>query len=417
VSLTEETQQRAHAVLSASGWKKWSTCTMAAAMEAGFEDEESPWSREGTFAHELGELLLRAWVSGNDDADIEAVNMFCNPEHNPDAAEFYSDEMLGYVNVYVQHVISIMTGLTEAHGQDNVTLLIERRLNFSSWVPQGFGTADAVILYPGGIVVVDLKYGAGVLVKDLGQLRLYALGAYGQYGILYEPEEVTISIVQPRKDSIVTDTVRVEDLLTWADELVVPRAKIAWAAYNGDRTHARFSPGEHCTTGFCKARYTCSARARYMLEAAEQPFAQNAPDLLTTEQLEAVVDRARLAVKWLSDCERHLTEQARAGKVELKNHVLAPGRSTRKIKDETAVAQLLMSQGYPAEEVYQPPKLRGLLHLEQLVGDKLENVLGDLIEKPPGELRLVPRLDETNTRPVPKANTAAAAAAFDDIED
>lgn len=412
-----DTQQRAHAVLSASGWKKWSTCTMAPYLEEQFEEEDSEWSREGTYAHGVGERLLRVWLSGNDGADVAELDEFCDPELNEAAAKFHSEELMQHVDVYVQQVVTVVIGLRETYGEDNVFVLLEQRLDFSRWVPGGFGTGDCVVVYPGGIVVIDLKYGAGVLVKDTGQLRLYALGAYARYAELYDPVEVTVTIVQPRKDNIKTETISVEELLTWAEELVVPRAKIAWAAYEGDRTHARFSPGTHCTEGFCKARYQCAARARYMLEAAEQPFAKDAPDLLTTEQLEAVVDRARLAVKWLSDCERHLTEQARAGKVKLSNHVLAPGRSFRQIEDQPTAAQRLMSEGFAAADIYAPPKLKGLVALEQLVGKKrLPEVLGELLVKPEAELRLVPKLDETNTRPVRKGSSAAAAAEFDEFE-
>lgn len=412
----KESIERAHAVLSASGFKKWSSCTMAPAVEENFEEEDSEWSKEGTYAHGLGERLLRAWWNGYDGADLAEIDAYCDLGANEEAKAYYTDEMLQYVNVYVQHVIDVATALIETHGRDNVVVLFEQKLRFDRWVPEGFGTCDCVICYPGGIVVIDLKYGAGVLVKDFGQLRLYALGAYDLYGPLYEPTEITCSIVQPRKDNLRTETISTDEMLTWAEELVVPRAKIAWAAYKGDRSEARFSPGTHCSEGFCKARYTCAARARFMLEATEQPYAKDAPDVLTTEQLEAVVDKARLAVKWLADCERYLTEQAAAGKVKLAHHQLGEGRTFRKIVNEQVAAQRLMANGFAAADIYAPPKLVGLVALEQLVGKKeLVEVLGDTLAKPAGTPKIVPLREPTT--PKRKTHHAPAHSDFDEFND
>jgi hypothetical protein len=415
MAISEEHQQRAHAVLSASGFKKWATCTMSPAVEVNFEEEDSEWSQEGTYAHGLGELMLRCWLSGNDDGDVAELDTYCDEAQNPEA-RWHTEEMVQHVGVYVNHVMDVVTALRETYGEDNVLVLLEQRLDFSRWVPEGFGTGDCVVAYPGGIIVIDLKYGAGVLVKDFGQLRLYALGAYERYAPLYEPVEITCSIVQPRKENLRTETIDVEELLTWADELVVPRARIAWAAYNGDRKHASFSPGVHCSEGFCKARYTCAARARFMLEATEYPYAKDAPDVLTVEQLEGVVDKARLAVKWLSDCERYLTEQAVEGKVKLVSHELAEGKTARKIANEDKAARLLMTNGFAASDIYQPPKLVGLVALEQLVGKKeLVEVLGDVLVKPEGKPKLIPKREETTPRR--KRHGPPASSDFDEFDD
>ena len=405
-------EQRAHAVLSASGFKKWSTCTMSAAVEEQFDEEDSEWSREGTFAHALGEAGLRVWLGGNDGGDIADLQALME---SPEAEEFYSDEMQEYVDAYINFVIDAVTTTRQVHGHENVIVLLEQRLDFSPWVPEGFGTGDCVIVYPGGIWVADLKYGAGVKVTEHGQLRLYGLGALHRYGMLYDINELTTTIVQPRMDNIVSDSISAKDLLHWAEELVVPRAKIAWEAYKGDRARARFSPGEHCHKGFCKARFTCAARARAQLEATELPYAKDAPDVLTVEQLESVVDKARPAVKWLADVERYLTAQAIAGKVELKTHVLGKGRSNRQIIDDKAAAQKLMENGFAADDIYAKPKLRGLVALETLVGkQRFTEILGGLIEKPDGEPRLTPQLED---QPPKKADNKKAAAEFDEFED
>lgn len=69
--------------------------------------------------------------------------------------------------------------------------------------------------------IVDLKYGKGVPVSAINnsQMRLYALGMYEAFGYLYGADEVRMTIVQPRLDSVSTETISVDDLLAWGEEV------------------------------------------------------------------------------------------------------------------------------------------------------------------------------------------------------
>jgi hypothetical protein len=396
-------EELAHAILSASGFKKWSTCTMAAAMEDGMPDDTTVFAREGTFGHRVAELMLRCWLSGNDGADVEELNELVHPECNPDAKQFWTPEFRQHVRTFVDFVIEKAGQLRAQHGEKNVQVLLEQRLSFRRWVPEGFGTADVVIIVPGKIIVIDLKMGAGVFVdgENNGQIRLYGLGAYERYRVLYDFDEIEVWIHQPRKDNVSGEVLPVEGVrgvLEWAEQVVVPRARVAWAARlavkNGEPlepTGARFSPGEHCSNAFCKARFVCAARARYMLEAAEMPGALEPPHKLRVDQLEAVVHKASLAARWLRDVETYLVEEAAAGRVRLKTYKVVPGRSVRQITDVQKAAAVLIKNGYAPAKIYKDPELVGLTALEKLVGPKkLSNLLGDLLRKPPGSPILAP---------------------------
>lgn len=383
---------RAHAKLSASGGDKWATCTMAPAMEHGIADELSEYNREGTCGHALGELRLNHWL-GQTGASPE--NPFGIPEAIPDYDEFFDEAFDDYVQDYVDFVIGKITELRTLHGEANVTVLLEQRLDFSKWVPEGFGTGDVVIIVPGRIIVIDLKFGAGIYVsgEDNTQLKLYGLGAFNRYDVLYDFDEVEVIIHQPRKDNISGELIDVRDptgLLTWADEFIVPRAAIAWEALHGDRTRARFHPGTHCHAGFCKARFVCAARARFELEAADLPHVLDAPDKLTVEELEFAASRAGGTAKWLTDCKSYLLSQAKQGLATLTRFRLGEGRSTRRITDPVAAGAKLISEGFAHSAVFKDPKLRGFGELEALVGKKnLPGLIGEWIEKPAGKTTLV----------------------------
>lgn len=404
----------AHAKLSASGFKKWARCSMSAAIEQAFPDEQSDFSLEGTCAHGVGETRLRNWLAGTAAGPRQDETLVENYER------FFSPEFSGYVQEYVDYCKSVITACRAEHGDANVVVLLEQRLDFSEWVPQGFGTGDVVIITPSKAIVIDLKFGKGVRVevKGNGQLRMYALGAFHTYGLLYEVSEVEVVVYQPRMGNVDSETIALHGphgLLTWAEELVRPRAAIAWAALQGDTSQARFAPGEHCSESFCRARFTCAARARYVMELAEMPGSMDEPDTLTVSQLEDVVDRADLIAKWASDCKSYLLKRASDGSAKLDRYELVEGRSNRTITDHEEAAKRLLGAGVAREDIYRPHELASLTVLQKVVGAKrLGELLGDLLHKPPGKPTLA--LRGSGKEPVEARSRVTATQSFGELD-
>lgn len=165
---------RAHAKLSASSSDRWLNCTAAPTMEESYTDERSSFAEEGTRAHELAERCLR---SGRHASSIEGD---------------WPQDMRDYVQMYLDYVRAIK-------GE----LLVEQRFDLGKWIPEGFGTSDAVVLDDGVCHVMDLKYGKGVRVDATcnTQLMLYALGAYDAFDAIYGPiTKFVLHVCQPRLD-------------------------------------------------------------------------------------------------------------------------------------------------------------------------------------------------------------------------
>ncbi|WP_276718293.1 DUF2800 domain-containing protein, partial [Bacillus sp. (in: firmicutes)] len=249
---------RAHALLSASGSKRWLTCTPSARLEQEFEESTSVFAEEGTLAHELSEVLLQ-YHFGQISKTARTRRMNKLKKH-----ELFSQSMLDYVTSYADLVVERINALQA--GTRDATILLEQRLDYSEWVPEGFGTGDVVAIGDNVVEIIDLKYGKGVPVsaQENTQMRLYALGAINQFGMLYDIEMVRMTIIQPRLDSVSTDEIKADQLLAWADEFVKPRAEMA-AAGEGE-----FISGDHCR--FCRARFTCRKRAEANLELAKYDF-------------------------------------------------------------------------------------------------------------------------------------------------
>lgn len=385
--------ERAHAKLSASGSKKWLTCTPSVALEENFPDERSGYADEGTFAHGVFELAVLTWLervkAGK--ARAEYNKLKANP--------LWSQDLEDHVRAAVEKAKDAITAARQRCADPVV--LVEQRLDFSAWVPEGFGTGDLVVIADDLVEVLDYKHGKGVFVdaQDNSQMRLYGLGAYNQLAHLYDIKRVRMTILQPRLDNYSSEELSIEELLQWGETVVKPRAQLAWEGLG------ELVPGEHCTSGFCRARFQCPARAEAALAVARQDFALRPPELLTTEQLLAVLDKADMAIKWLSDVQAYAFKQADSGH-EIPGWKLVEGRANRKYSDPDAVAKKLLAAGVPEAAIYER-SLLGITAMEKALGKKkFTELLDELVIKPAGKPTLVPEGDKR-----PAISSVASAAA------
>lgn len=363
-----------HATLSASASHRWLACPPSALLCAETEDQSSPYAQQGTDAHELCEYLVEKAL-GHDVTDpTESLGT-------------YDAEMQESAEGYCSFVMEQLAGAKE-HCSDPL-VCIEQRLDFSRWVPEGFGTGDCVIVADDTLHIIDFKYGVGVLVSavDNSQLKCYALGALDTFGSLYDIRRIKLSIYQPRRGNVDTFELSTEELLKWADEVLKPTAELASAG------KGEFHAGDHCQ--FCKLKATCRARAAYSLELAKYDFIE-APSL-NTDEIAAILPQVDSLVAWADDIKAYALEQALSG-VRYPHFKVVEGRSIRKYTDENEVAKVVQNAGYDPFE----KKLMGItLMTKQLGKKKFDELLSGLVIKPAGKPVLV-----QDTDPRPEFNTA-----------
>ena len=355
-----------HAVLSASGSHRWLNCTPSARLELEFENTGSEAAREGTAAHALCEHKLK-----------RALHM----RSRRPVSDYDSDEMEECTDAYAEFVMEQYE--TAKQVCDDPVVLIEQRLDFSCYVPDGFGTGDCLIISDDRLHIIDFKYGMGVLVEaeDNPQMKLYALGALAVYDALYDIREVSMTIFQPRRENVSTWTVSVEDLKAWAENELKPRAK---AAYDGE---GEYLPGEWCT--FCRAAVRCRARAEEKLKLAQTEFRM--PPLLTDAEIEEILAVLPDLTKWANEITAYALDAALNHGKEWNGFKVVEGRSVRKYRDEAAVAEAAKEAGY--KDIYRQ-SLIPLTEMQRLMGkDRFEAILGGLITKAPGKPTLVPKSD------------------------
>lgn len=367
---------RKHAILSASGAHRWMNCTPSARLEMDFNDNSGTAAAEGTAAHVLCEHKLR-----------RALKMKSKKPVSP----YDSDEMNAYTDGYVEFVLEIIEQAKKSCSDPLV--LIEQRLDFSKYVPDGFGTGDCIIVSDGEIHCIDYKHGQGVLVnaEDNPQMKLYALGALELYDGIYDIRYVSMTIYQPRRGNVSTFTVLKESLYQWAEDILKPTAELAFVG-NGE-----YCPGVWCQ--FCRAAVKCRARAESKLKLAAFEFAL--PSLLSDEEISEILSSIGDLASWANEIMAYATDAAVNHGKHWPGFKVVEGRSNRKYGNEEAVAEAAKKAGY--RDIYKQ-SLITIIEMQKLMGKaKFNEILGSLIIKPPGKLTLVPISDK---RPASSTSTA-----------
>lgn len=365
---------RSHARLNASSSHRWMMCPPSVKLSEQFADKPSPYAEEGTFLHELCELKLHRYLGDMVPELIEEQYA----EHRDN--DFYSDEAESVTDEYVAFCIETIEAVRLSC--PDPLIMVEHRLDYSEYVPEGFGTGDLVIVADGVIEVIDFKGGRGVRVdaNRNSQLMLYGLGALLEFDPLYDIHTVRMTIVQPRLSNTSTYEITAQELIRWAETEVRPKAMLA---YEGA---GEFCAGEWCR--FCKARYTCRKRSEYHMRLAEHDFRQ--PDLLSDEEIADILPVADSLNSWVQDLLAYATQAAVNGK-SWPGYKLVAGRTVRKYTSEAEVIKAATEAGYT--DIYKTTLL-GVGDLEKRMGRKrFGEVLGKFIIKPAGAPTLVPETD------------------------
>lgn len=374
--MTDHTK-RDHALLSASSAHRWLACTPSALFEQCFaqEAEASPYAMEGTYAHEIAERTLLTALdpierkyrnSKNPKYTLRPIVLKANKEG------FDTVEMKQHARAYADYVQELVT-------RPDASIIVEQRVDFSTYVPGGFGTADCIIIQDDILTVVDFKYGKGVKVsaEHNPQMMLYALGAYEEYNILYDPKLIRMVIFQPRIDNISEYTMPTAKLLEIAETWIKPRAHLAIEG------KGEFVAGEHCR--FCKAKPYCQALKTYTEETVKNAFEDEtiqAPETVKAEW-PTILNRADIIIDWLNAVKAEAVKAMISGET-VEGYKVVEGRAKRRYKNEDDVAEKLIGAGYNTEDIYDM-KLKGITALTKILGKKeFDELLKDDLIRPKG---------------------------------
>lgn len=351
-----------HALLSASSAHRWIACPPSAFLSKEFEDASSSFAQEGTDAHTLAQYKLEKLLGLDTKDPTETLS-------------FYDEEMNSHAEYYAAFVLEQLEKAKQTCTDPQI--LIEQKLDFSGYVPDGYGHVDCLIIADGTLTVIDYKYGLGIKVsaERNPQMFCYALGGLALFDGIYDIENVNLIIYQPRRENISEYSISKSELIKWAEEILAP---IAQLAIKGE---GEYKAGEHCQ--FCKAKATCRKRAEYNLELAKYDFDE--PVTLDNDEIADILIKVDQLVSWVNDVKDYALKEALKG-TKFEGFKVVSGRSNRKYTDEDAVADIVIAAGKDPYE----KKLLGITAMTALLGKKtFEDILGGLTFKPPGKPVLV----------------------------
>ena len=377
-----------HAKLSSSASKRWLGCPGSVKLSEHYPNGSSIYADEGTIAHGMAEGMI-----SKDDKLVQ--------KYEVEAAKFYGEhpelngtflEMKMILQPYVDYVFEEYAA--QVHEDGAAQLMTEERVDLTEYIPGGFGTSDVVILRQGRLHIIDLKYGKGVSVsaEDNPQLKLYALGTLARFDMLYDIEDVVMTIYQPRLDNVSTDTIKAKDLYAWGEEVIKPGAQLALSE------DAPVHAGDWCQ--FCPARYDCRERARDAMEL-QKYLGQM---VLSPEEIAEILGKIDRLTKFAEDIKDSALTKALDGE-EIPGWKVVEGRSIRKyVGSEEEIVRQCEGAGYDPALLYER-KLLTITNMEKLMGKKqFAEVLGAYVEKPEGKPTLAP---ESDKRPAITNNSAA----------
>lgn len=333
---------RDHALLSASSSKRWLACPPSGFAAELYAQIDTEYTREGTLAHEVAEAIARQRLEGGELTD-----------KNPDI----TGEMVDCANGYADYI-------EEQIQSDKAVVLLEQKVDFSPWVPDGFGTADCIIMQGDSIDVIDYKYGQGVKVdaEANSQMKLYGLGALNDYGYILDTEKVNIRlhIYQPRMNNISVAEITAEGLITWADKIVKPTAEKA------AKGKGKYSPGAHCK--FCQHAGRCRALTKACTEYVESHSLRVGVPVLAPFEVAEVLQMEPLISLWLKKVkDQALTTLMDGG--EVPGFKVVARRGSRQWADELEVAAELDKHGIDRED-YTKTEILSVSQMEKKLGSK-----------------------------------------------
>jgi hypothetical protein len=420
-----------HSVFSPSGAEMTMTCPESLVINALADDDTNIDSATGTVAHWLAEKWLKTgrrpvkWIGRTrrvKDFDIDIT-----------------EEMMEYVGDFVRRCQTLAD-----EAEDSFT---ERQVDISDLTPipdQG-GTLDFGGMGVGWIKIVDLKYGKEPVYaydpvdeKVNAQLGIYAWAVFLEFDWLYNFQEITLAISQPRLPHSYSEvTISRAELIAFADTV---RGK--WA-HNWANPKGRLPSIKGCR--WCAARATCPALYLFMsdrigghfrnhdeIEDAEweevipedtlaganavildqfapTPF-PNLPEpvRLNTKALEKLLRYQKLMDNFFKAIREELLDRAISHEEELTWWKLVMGRSLRKwVDDEDFVVASLGGLGLKPEYVYKtvmlsPAEMERMLHTKlKMPLSKAKKFFADegLTVQPPGQKSLVQKSDRRKALP------------------
>ncbi len=300
------------------------------------------------------------------------------------------------VQTYVDHVRDIVNS---TGGE----LLIEQRLPIGWMTGEkgAAGTADAVVITPNELIVIDAKFGFKLVeAEENKQLMMYAAAAYDEHKIAYDFKTVRIVIVQPRLNATPEWSTTPFGLLEFA-------AEVSFAAANTHEHTEVYVPSEKGCQ-WCRAKAICPAiRAKVLSD-----FDEVVPDTADSDDLARVMSNANLIESWIKAIRAEVEKRLLAGVAVIGYKLVQGKRGNRKWSSPDDAEALLKSMRVKHDQMYDyslasPTSIEKLVKADE-IGPRKWIKIQELITQSEGTPSVAPESDKR-----PQLSPTASLSDFD----
>lgn len=357
--------EKTHSLYSPSSADRWTNCPASINFCKDLPAlPNSKYSDEGTEAHDVLETLIKNRLQGARGKHLDKLTAFLKTQH--------PEEMVEHALDAFDYIVNELWG-----ARAGVELVAEEEVDISHFTRHGEkGTLDAAIIEEfGELIIVDYKYGAGLMVEaeENRQLLCYALAAAKKYD--YNFHTVRIVVIQPRAGDDEGNTERewkisIEALLKW--EKFFKKAYLETTKKN-----AKFAYGDWCR--WCRGAAICKEVSTKAIEQAQIDFSDETgleavpePTTLPVKQLKIYLDAADRLETWISGV-RSMAYTALERGHKIEGHKLVHKEARRKWNDAEKIQREAKKKWGP--RVLAPEKLLSPAQLEKDLGKDFDKAM------------------------------------------
>ena len=279
----------------------------------------------------------------------------------------YQDQVLTQ-ELIDDKLVPALALLDEIDPKQEMSYEVETRVGFGDLLPGVFGSTDLMGRIGNKAIILDWKFGSGVIVtaEENEQLMFYAAAAMRTDALKWAFEgatEIECVIVQP--PMIRRWTTTPERIAQFEHQLV----KAVKAAEQPD---AGLKAGDHCR--WCAAKPVCPQMTGEVERAALVKIKE-----IDAATLGQYLAKADVLEGWITDL-RALAFQLLEKNVPVPGYKLVQKQSRRQWTDETKAIAALHDMGVPRGELFSPEEIRSPAQIEKVLKKRKLTLPDELVK-------------------------------------
>ena len=296
---------------------------------------------------------------------------------------FKYKELVVTQELYDDKIVPALMSLAEVDPDFEMQYAVESEVDFGEYLPGVFGSADLIGRLGDKAIVLDWKFGSGVIVnaEENYQGMFYAAAAMRTEKTKWAFEgakEIEIIIVQPPE---------MRRWVTTPERIKEFEQQLAIAVKEAKRKDAPMQSGSHCR--WCAAKPVCPIMTDSVARSTQVALKDLKPDLIAT-----YLQQADVLEDWIKEL-RDLAHQMLEADVRVPGYKLVAKRAIRQWSDEALAnneSLLHYTLGLGSDVLYDK-KVISPAQAEKILGKEGKDKIKDLVVAESSGSTLVPESD------------------------